>query len=72
MTKILNFALKIKEGGREGGICEVLRPCYPPKKFGTCTSTGGKGCFSIRILSFACNVFILERISPKFGNFPKI
>ena len=37
MTKILNFALKIKGGGREGGTCEVLRPCHPPK-FGTCTS----------------------------------
>ena len=38
MTKILNFALKMKEGGREGGTCEVLRPCHPPKKkFGTCT-----------------------------------
>ena len=36
MTKILNFALKIKGGGREGGTCEVLRPCQPPK-FGTCT-----------------------------------
>ena len=35
MTKSLNFALKIK-GGREGGTCEVLRPCHPPK-FGTCT-----------------------------------
>ena len=31
MTKILNFALKIKGGGREGGTCEVLRPCHPPK-----------------------------------------
>ena len=31
VTKILNFALKIKEGGREGGTCEVLRPCHPPK-----------------------------------------
>ena len=40
MTKILNFALKIKGGGREGGTCEVLRPCHPPKKkFRTCTST---------------------------------
>ena len=36
MTKILNFALKIKGGGGEGGTCEVLRPCHPPK-FGTCT-----------------------------------
>ena len=33
MTKILNFALKIKRGGGEGGTCEVLRPCHPhPKK----------------------------------------
>ena len=31
MRKILNFALKIKGGGREGGACEVLRPCHPPK-----------------------------------------
>ena len=38
MTKIFNFALKIKGGGREGGTCEVLRPCHPPPpKFGTCT-----------------------------------
>ena len=32
MTKILSFALKIKGGGREGGTCEVLRPCHPPSK----------------------------------------
>ena len=32
MTKILNFALKIKEGGRKGGTGEVLRPCHPQKK----------------------------------------
>ena len=31
MTKIFNFALKIKGGGREGGTCEVLRPCHPRK-----------------------------------------
>ena len=31
MTRILNFALKIKGGGREGGTCEVLRPCHSPK-----------------------------------------
>ena len=31
MTKILNFALKIKGGGRKGGTCEVLRPCHPQK-----------------------------------------
>ena len=31
MTKIFNFVLKIKGGGREGGMCEVLRPCHPPK-----------------------------------------
>ena len=36
MTKIFNFALKIKRGGREGGTCEVLIPCHPPK-FETCT-----------------------------------
>ena len=38
MTKIFNFALKLKGGGREGGRCEVLRPCHPPPKFGTCTN----------------------------------
>ena len=32
MTKIFNFALKIKGGDREGGTCEVLRPCHPPPK----------------------------------------
>ena len=32
MTKLLNFALKSKGGGREGGTCEVLRPCHPPPK----------------------------------------
>ena len=32
MTKILKFALKIKGGGREGGICEILRPCHLPPK----------------------------------------
>ena len=38
MTKVLNFALKIKGGGTEGGTCEVLPPCHPPPpKFGTCT-----------------------------------
>ena len=31
MTKIVYFALKIKGGGREGGTCEVLRPCHPLK-----------------------------------------
>ena len=31
MTKILYFTLKIKGGGREGGTCEVLRPCHPLK-----------------------------------------
>ena len=30
MTKIYNFALKIKGGGREGDRYEVLRPCRPP------------------------------------------
>ena len=32
VTKILNLALKIKGGDREGGTCEVLRPCPPPPK----------------------------------------
>ena len=36
VTKIFNFALKIKGSGREGGTCEVLRPSHPPK-FKTCT-----------------------------------
>ena len=40
MTKLLNFALKIKGGGREGGTCEVLQPCHPPK-FETCTNPIG-------------------------------
>ena len=37
MTKIFNFALKIKGGGRESGRSEVLRRCHP-LKFGTCTN----------------------------------
>ena len=36
VTKIFNFALKMKGGGREGGTCEVLDPATP-SKFGTCT-----------------------------------
>ena len=32
MTKILNFGLKIKGGGREGGTCEILRPCQKKLK----------------------------------------
>ena len=32
VTIILNFALKINGGGREGGTCEVLDPATPPKK----------------------------------------
>ena len=36
MTKIINFALKIKGVGREGDTCEVLRPCHP-FKIETCT-----------------------------------
>ena len=31
MTKTFNFDLKIKGGGREGGTCEVLRPCHQKK-----------------------------------------
>ena len=30
MTIILNFALKINGGGKEGGTCEVLDPATPP------------------------------------------
>ena len=30
MTKLFNFVLNIKEGGREGGTCKVLQPCHPP------------------------------------------
>ena len=30
MTKIFNFALKIKGGGREGSTGEVLQPCRSP------------------------------------------
>ena len=40
MTKILNFALKIKGGGREDGTCEVLRPCHPPKILNVHQDTG--------------------------------
>ena len=33
MTKIFNFALKIKGGGREGGgTCKSSDPATPPKK----------------------------------------
>ena len=33
MTKLFNFVLNIKGGGREGGTCKVLQPCHPsPKK----------------------------------------
>ena len=31
MTKILNFGLKIKGGGRQGGTREVLRALPPPQ-----------------------------------------
>ena len=41
MTKILNFALKMKGGGREGGRFEFLQPCHSPK-FGTCTCVSFK------------------------------
>ena len=46
MTKISNFGLKIKGGGREGGTCEVLRPCHPPK-FETCTDKVCSFCLSM-------------------------
>ena len=32
VTKILNFAMKIKGGVREGGTGKFLRPCHPPPK----------------------------------------
>ena len=50
MTKILNFGLKIKGGGRESGTCEVLRPCQPPpqKKIETCTRGVAATLFSPR------------------------
>ena len=57
MTKILNFALKIKGGGREGGTCEVLLPCHP-LKFETCTSLNpihaGGHCAPYRFFSLLC------------------
>ena len=56
MTKIFNFALKIKGGGREGGACEVLRPCHTPK-FETCTCLIQPFCGVFKI----CNVTDLGR-----------
>ena len=44
--------------------CETLQ-------FNT-TSTGGGGVFSTPNLFCACNFFVLEPISLKFGTFPKI
>ena len=41
MTKIVNLALKIKGGGREGGTC--------PPKFGTCTSPINFRCSDTRL-----------------------
>ena len=32
------FCFEYQGGGKEGGTCEVLRPCHP-QKFGTCTFT---------------------------------
>ena len=55
MTKILNFALKIKEGGREGGTCEVLRPCHPPKIWNV---------HKVRIFGSPCCVPRLRRKQP--------
>ena len=47
MTKILNLAVKIKGSSREGGTCEVLRPCHPLKIWnvhldGISVADGGK------------------------------
>ena len=36
----MKFCLENQRGAREGGKCEVLRPCHPPK-FGTCTWSFG-------------------------------
>ena len=30
MTKIFKLCLENQGGGKEGDICEVLRPCHPP------------------------------------------
>ena len=50
MTKNLNFALKIKGGGREGGTCEVLRPCHPLKIWNVHTA-----CAVFRVSFFSIN-----------------
>ena len=69
MTKIFNFALKIKGGDREGGTCEVLRPCHSPKKFGTCTNSF-KG-FSIVFLfsDWLKSNHLRSKIERVFGHF---
>ena len=66
MTKIFNFALKIKGGGSEGGTCEVLRPCHTPQNLERAQVVGflhspqpamirGKFCcFLIKILVDCC------------------
>ena len=61
MTKILNFVLKIKGGGREGGTCEVLRPCHPSPQnlerapLRACESLGKRWCLSLSLIfSFGC------------------
>ena len=63
MTKILNFALKIKGGGREGGTCEVLRPCHPPKIWNVHL---GKNCYTVKIkkskVSCSCKGFRFVKI----------
>ena len=42
MTKILNFALKIKGGGREGGIAKSSDPVTPHKKMERAPTSSGK------------------------------
>ena len=57
MTKIFNFALKIKGVGREGGTCEVLRPCNPPKIWNV---------HLIGATSRHCRNYQVEQVLPKF------
>ena len=74
MTKILNFGLKIKGDGREGGTREVLRPCHPPKKFETCTYSkwgGGGDSALLQIVFFITSV--RDAAEPRIlVTFPKI
>ena len=61
MTKILNFALKIKGVGREGGTCEVLRPCHPIPQHLECAPTHLNNGISVFANEIGCN-WILKKI----------